>query len=178
MFYILVVRYNILMEKENSFGIQQVISVKHDEIYFSDKNRAENKMFYFDLVWFIITFASSIYKFSKVYYDKNDVMESLYFLGIFALPILCKHIIRYDFFKTLRDSLGRLYKYISIFSNVAFVIVFLFFGFVLVNLYNLTDTQSMLPAVVPLHIIVLFIGMYDRIVMKMIPKVEEEKKND
>lgn len=163
------------MNKVKSIKIKPIIEISPTLTYYSDKNRADNKVFCFELVWFAITFSTSIFKLLSLTASSGSFSDAIYFLAVFAIPILIRHAFRFDLFQTLRNYYGKIYIFCSYIANILFLSIIVFLLFALSNLFYLEENIFMLIIIWPFHIMVLFIGMYDKITMRMTPKIEEGK---
>ncbi|MEI5994659.1 hypothetical protein [Candidatus Enterococcus mansonii] len=163
------------MEKEKTLIINPIISISKEHYYFSDKSRSENKIFYFECLWFVLTFTSSMLKISA--FDHNlstNTLDTGYFLIVFSAPILIRHFIRFDFFNTLSKFRGVAFWMVTKIVLVFFIISVAFLLFLIMNFKNLDDSEFLYNCAIVFHFVVLTIGLYDKIGLRLKPKIEEE----
>ncbi|XUD12894.1 hypothetical protein IGJ55_002073 [Enterococcus sp. AZ170] len=147
---------------------------KDIRIFQRDKNKSDLYVFVFEIVWFMVTCSISLYKFDKLYNSSKDYTDVAYFVLIFALPILIKHVLRLHFYQTLSEFTN---KYIIVFywiANVIFIASGAYFLLIMLLLSNHDFKIDLFVYVITLcfHIVVIILGLYDKLMVKMKPNLE------
>ncbi|EOL45833.1 hypothetical protein I580_01931 [Enterococcus caccae ATCC BAA-1240] len=143
-----------------------------NDVYKRDKIKSENFIFTFDIIWFILTGAVSLWKFDKLYVSSKSNSDVAYFVLVFAMPILIKHFLRISFFQTLSEYTN---KYIVFFyrtANTCFAISGFYFAiiFLLLSNHGFVVNELVYISTLVFHIVVILLGLYDKIMVRLKPK--------
>lgn len=140
--------------------------------FLRDKTKSDFYMFWFDLFWYFITFSVSWYNMKA---PATNPYGLVYILMVFALPIIIKHVLYIPLFSTISEYKQKFFKGVCFIVNMMFLTVsgFIIFIFLTINT-PINDVRTLKLIVPTLHYLILFIGIYDKIVSKMKPNSIKE----
>lgn len=161
------------MENESS-----VITIAKSAKYESDKSTFTERCTFFDIGWYVVSAAASIWKLQVT--SQSNFSDSIVFIVLFVTPVCVKHVLAFDIYKGMRSSVDStiFFNFINHLSNYILFISF----FILVLLALVSNTivynDSIKLIFLIIHIFIGFIGIYDRITVRINPNFEERKEDE
>lgn len=150
-----------------------MVTLSPKNIYIAEKNKQEKRMFIFDILWYITTAAASAKKLYDSCLDNNNVTDALMFLLLFAIPILVKHFIALDLYKTLKDQgkMQLISKVLYYFFNCIFLVSFFLLIFIMMTENSEAKmTNFRIIVLITMHIATAFVGIYDKLAIRWKPR--------
>ena len=140
------------MENESS-----VITIAKSAKYESDKSTFTERCTFFDIGWYVVSAAASIWKLQVT--SQSNFSDSIVFIVLFVTPVCVKHVLAFDIYKGMRSSvdstiffnfinhLSNYILFISFFSKFIFLSLFIFWLSSLIDFSNLSFACLLLSIV-------------------------------